>query len=314
MTTSAAGRMAFAHPFRAVLDRIDARWFQLLFLASILLFGALAREFALSVPQVAMCFIAGLATQALWQWGLRLPGRRSWGAYLSAIITCFGICILVRSQNLWAHPLLACTAMSSKYLLRGGPPACRSHILNPANFAAFAAWAWVDGCWLSPGQWGADSLTDLWFLALGGLVTQRIARWDVSVTFLVVWASLLAARLLFLDYTWNPGAAMWLQQISNGSTLLFAFFMISDPMTTPQHHGARLLYVGAVASSAFLWQFVLYKPHGLIVALFACSWAVPFINTACPKARFEWDTSDGKTGRPPGPRESRDLGRLVTPS
>jgi hypothetical protein len=42
---------------------------------------------------------------------------------------------------------------------------------------------------------------------------------------------------------------------------------------------------------------VLYKPHGLIVALFACSWAVPFINTARPKARFEWDTSPGQTPR-----------------
>src|SRR5580658_6366392 len=201
MTASEAGPIrlgerdhgTLASRARALFGRADARWFQLVFLASFLLFGALARDFALSFPQVVMCFAAGLATQALWQWGLHLPGRRSWGAYLSAIITCFGICILVRAQNLWAHPLLACAAMSSKYLLRAGPPACRSHILNPANFAAFAAWAWVDGCWLSPGQWGADNLTDLWFLALGGLVTQRIARWDVSVTFLVVWASLLAA-------------------------------------------------------------------------------------------------------------------------
>jgi hypothetical protein len=289
MSVSVAAGTAFAHPFRAMLGRVDARWFQLLFLASFLLFGALARDFALSVPQVALCFTAGLATQALWQWGLRLPGRRSWSAYLSAIVTCFGSCILVRSQNLWAHPLLACAAMSSKYLLRAGPPACRSHILNPANFAAFAAWAWVPGCWLSPGQWGTDSLTDLWFLALGGLVTQRISRWDVSVTFLVVWASLLAARLLLLDYTWDPGAAMWLQQISNGSTLLFAFFMISDPMTTPQHRGARLLYVGAVASNAFMWQFLLHKPNGLIVALFACSWTVPFINSVRPRTRFAWD-------------------------
>jgi hypothetical protein len=31
-----------------------------------------------------------------------------------------------------------------------------------------------------------------------------------------------------------------------------------------------------------------------------CRWTVPFINTACPKARFEWDTSHGKTPRPFG--------------
>jgi len=267
---------------------LDARWFQILFLGSFLLLGALARDFQLTREQVAACFASGLITQALWQWGLKLPGRRNAGAYLSAIISCFGICILVRAQTPWAHPLLACLAMSSKYLLRAGPAASKSHILNPANFAAFAAWAWVSGAWLSPGQWGADSLTALWFIALGGLVTQRIARWDVSLGFLAAWGSLLALRLVWFDYSWDPGAAMWLQQMSNGATLLFAFFMISDPMTTPQHRVARLAYVFLVAVAAFTWQFVLFKPHGLIVALFLCSWAVPAINALWPVRRFAW--------------------------
>lgn len=277
----------------AFISRLDARWFQIAFLASFLLFGALARDFALSWTQVAGCFAAGLTTQALWLWGLRLPQRQSWHGYLSAMVSCFGICILVRSETLWAHPLLACLAMSSKFVLRAGPVACRSHILNPANFAAFAAWAWVGGCWLSPGQWGADTLSALWFLALGGLVTQRIARWDVSVTFLLVWAVLLALRILLLGYAWDPGAAMWLQEIGNGATVLFAFFMISDPMTTPQHRGARLLYVTAVASSAFTWQYICFKPHGLIVALFACSWFVPVINTLYRRDRFTWESPRG---------------------
>lgn len=274
----------------AYLSRLDARWFQIVFLASFLLFGALARDFALSWIQVLACFTAGITTQALWQWGLRLPQRRAWRGYLSAIVTCFGICILVRSENLWAHPLLAALSMSSKFVLRAGPVVCRSHILNPANFAAFAGWAWVGGCWLSPGQWGTDSLTALWFLALGGLVTQRIARWDVSVTFLLVWAALLALRIILLQYAWNPGAAMWLQEVGNGSTLLFAFFMISDPMTTPQHRGARLLYVAVVAVLAFIWQYVYFRPQGLIVVLFACSWGVPVINALYRHTRFSWET------------------------
>jgi hypothetical protein len=286
--------------FRALADttgaqivRLDARWFQIVFLSSFLVFGALARDFSLSWVQVVACFAAGLSTQALWQWGLRLPQRQSWRGYLSAIVSCFGICILVRSENVWAHPLLACLAITSKYVLRAGPAACRSHILNPANFAAFAAWAWTGGCWLSPGQWGADALMALWFLALGGLVTQRIARWDVSATFLLTWATLLALRIILLGYAWDPGAAMWLQQIANGSTLLFAFFMISDPMTTPQQRGARLSYAAAVACGAFIWQYLYFKPHGLIVALFACSWVVPVINTLCRHERFDWEAPRG---------------------
>jgi Na+-translocating ferredoxin:NAD+ oxidoreductase RnfD subunit len=103
-----------------------------------------------------------------------------------------------------------------------------------------------------------------------------------------VWAALLALRIILLGYAWNPGAAMWLQEVDNGSTLLFAFFMISDPMTTPQHHGARLSYVAAVAVIAFIWQYIYFKPHGLIVALFVCSWSVPLINTLYRHERFNW--------------------------
>ena len=270
------------------LKALDARWFQIVFLASFLTLGALARDFALTLPQVLLTFTSALATQALWQWGLDLPGKRNWGGYLSALISSFGICILVRAENAWVHPLLAAVAMSSKYLIRGGAKASRSHLINPANLAAFAAWAWLPGAWLSPGQWGSDSLAALWFLALGGLVTQRISRWDVSLTFLASWAGLLALRLWHLDYAWNPGALMWLQQASNGAVLLFAFFMISDPMTTPQRRGARVAYAVAVALLAFGWQYLLFKPHGLIVVLFALSWTVPLWNWVWPKQRFEW--------------------------
>lgn len=271
--------------------KIDARWFQIVFLCSFLLVGALLRDFALSWPQILLCFISGIATQAAWQWTLDLPNKRQWQGYLSAIITCFGVSILVRADHLWGHPLLACLAISSKFILRAGPSNCLSHIFNPANLAAFLAWAWLPGAWISPGQWGSFSLLALWFLALGGLVTQRIARWNVSLTFLAVWALLLAGRLLYLDYSWDPGAAMWLQQMSNGATLLFAFFMISDPMTTPQHKLARLLYVSLVACFAFVWQFYYFKPHGLIIALFACSALVPMINYFWPKPRFSWQAA-----------------------
>lgn len=268
--------------------RLDARWFQLLFLASFLGLGALARDFALTPTQVLLTLVSALLTQAAWQWSLSLPDKKSWSGYLSALVSSLGLCILVRADSAWVHPLLASLAMSSKYLIRSGPAVCRSHVLNPANLAAFAAWAWLPGAWLSPGQWGADSLAALWFMALGGLVTQRVSRWDVSLSFLAAWALLLALRLWALDYAWNPGAAMWLQQIGNGAVLLFAFFMISDPMTTPQRRSARISYALLVALGAFIWQYLLFRPHGLIVVLFAASWLVPLCNRLWPQARFAW--------------------------
>ena len=295
-TTNSVATYAHYTEARALFDPLfglkwqylDARCFQILFLASFLALGALARDFALTPLQVLLTFASALLTQAGWQWGLDLPGKKKWGGYLSAIISSFGICILVRSENDWVHPLLACVAMSSKYLIRGGPAACKSHLLNPANLAAFAAFAWMPGAWLSPGQWGSGNLAALWFLALGGLVTQRITRWDVSLAFLGTWALLLALRLVWLDYAWEVGHAMWRQQVCNGATLLFALFMISDPMTTPQRRGARIAYAIGVAGAAFVWQYLLFKPHGLILMLAAASIGVPLINWRWPQRRFEW--------------------------
>ncbi len=268
---------------------MDARWFQIVFLLSFLLVGAWARDFALRPLQVLLAVGAAVLTQAAWQWALDLPTKTQWGGYLSALVTSLGLSILVRAESDWVHPLLALLAISSKYLIRLGPPSCKSHVLNPANFAAFLAWAWMPGAWLSPAQWGSESLLALWFIALGGLVTQRIQRRGVSLAFLSAWGVLLAARLLWLGYTWNPGAAMWLQQISSGAVLLFAFFMVSDPMTTPQHPRARMAYALLVALAAFVWQYVWYQPHGLIGMLFVCSWTVPLWNQAWPRPRFAWE-------------------------
>jgi hypothetical protein len=267
---------------------LDARWFQICFLASLLLFGAVARDFAITPQQLALTFAAALLSQAAWQWGLALPGRANWQGYLSALVSACGICILVRAENAWAHPLLASIAMSSKYLVRMGEGAVRSHVFNPANLAAFLACCALPGTWLSPGQWGSGTLAALWFVALGGIVTGRITRWDVSLAFLGAWGALLAARIFWLEYDVELGSAMWLQQVSNGATLLFAFFMISDPMTTPQQRGARIAYAMIVAVAAFVWQYVLFKPHGLILMLAAASIIVPAINRRLPARRFCW--------------------------
>ena len=77
---------------------------------------------------------------------------------------------------------------------------------------------------------------------------------------------------------------------SSGAVLLFAFFMVSDPMTTPQHARARMAYAVLVALAAFVWQVLLYRPHGLIVMLFVCSWSVPLWNRAWLRPRFAWDS------------------------
>lgn len=275
-------------PVFSALKLVDARYFQLIFLISLLLFGALARDFSLTGWQVLLAFISAVSTQAVWQFYLKLPNRKSLQGYLSAFVTTCGLCILVRADVIWVHPALACLAMSSKFFFRFGQGSNRGHILNPANLAALSALTWMPHAWLSPGQWGQETLTVLWMMALGAFVTGRIARWDVSLAFLATWLSLLAIRLAWLGYAPDLSADMWLHQAMNGATILFAFFMISDPMTTPQHQTARTAYAICVAVTAFIWQYGLYYMHGPTVALFFWSFTVPIWNQTFRHPRFNW--------------------------
>lgn len=266
---------------------VDARWWQIGVLGSLLLAGAMWRDFALRPEQVLLTFAAAFATQGIALHALRRPERWLLHAWLSAWVSSLGISLLVRADNLWVHPLVACLAMAGKFIVRAGPPACRSHVLNPANAAAFAAATLLPGAWLSPGQWGSQALLGLWVISAGLFVTGAIARRETAAAFLGAWGALLALRLAWLGHEPALGAQVWLHQIANGATLLFAFFMITDPMTTPQRRGARIAYAVGVALAAFVWQFVLFRPHALVVTLFAASWLVPWINRAWPQARFE---------------------------
>ena len=97
-------------------DRLprDARVFQIVFLAALLTTGVLLRDFSVQSVQIALAFAAGLATQTFW---LKRLGLQQKGL-LSAIVTCCGLSLLLRSDTLWAHPVAAALAMSSKFVLR----------------------------------------------------------------------------------------------------------------------------------------------------------------------------------------------------
>jgi len=264
-----------AAALRARLPR-DARIYQIAFQAILLTVGVLVRDFALDPRQMALAFAAGLVTQRLWLKALGLEHR----GMLSALITCFGVSLLLRSDTLWVHPLAAAVAMSSKFVLR----VHGKHIFNPANLGVIAALVLLPGTWVSPGQWGNDVALAGWFVALGGLVTQRARRWDISWVFLGAWLGLVAARVLVLGQPWTILA----HQLANGGLLLFAFFMISDPLTIPNRRLARIGYAILVATIAFIWQFVLFRTNALLWALFIAAPAVPLIDWRWPGAKFLW--------------------------
>lgn len=260
---------------RTCLPR-DARIYQIAFLAALLGAGALLRDFSIRPEQVLATFAAGVGTQLFW---VRRLGLARVGV-LSAVITCFGLSLLLRADSLWVHPGAAALAISAKFLVR----VQGKHLFNPANLGVVAALGLAPGAWVSAGQWGADVACAAWVVALGALVARRAERWDTSWAFLACYLGLAAARVAWLGQDW----AVLVHQLESGTLLLFAFFMISDPMTTPNHRLGRLAHAAVVAAAAFAWQFALYAPNGLVWALFLAAPLVPLADRLLRAERFKW--------------------------
>jgi Na+-translocating ferredoxin:NAD+ oxidoreductase RnfD subunit len=71
--------------------------------------------------------------------------------------------------------------------------------------------------------------------------------------------------ILFRRAIWlGDPLAIPLHQLQNGAFLIFSFYMISDPKTTPNSRAGRVLFALLVAAGAGFVQFELYRTNGLL--------------------------------------------------
>ena len=256
--------------------RLDPRWYQIAVLGGLLGWGLLRLGFDLHAPQVVVSLGAVLLTQLACTRLARLPAFDP----RSALISGLSLCLLLRTDHLALAALAGFVAVASKFVLKVDG----KHVFNPTNFGITALMALGAPVWVSPGQWGNVAFFAFLMACLGGLVVNRAARGDVTLAFLGFWAALLFGRALWL----GQRMAVPLHQLENGALLLFAFFMISDPRTTPRSRAGRILFAALVACGAASVQFLMYRTNGLLWSLVACSLAVPLIDRLLPGPRYEW--------------------------
>jgi enediyne biosynthesis protein E5 len=262
-------------------SRFDPRLYQIAVLASLLAYGATQLHFEIR-PASATAILAGvLATQYVCTRLWRLPAYDP----KSAVISGLSLCLLLRTNDLLIAVVAAVLAIASKFVVR----VRGKHLFNPTNFAIVALLIATDRAWVSPGQWGNVALFGFLTACLGGLVVNRAARSDVTLAFL---GSYLA--ILFGYSTWlGQPPAIPLHRLQSGAFLIFSFFMISDPRTTPDSRAGRILFAFLVAAGAAFVQFGLYRTNGLLWSLAALSATVPLIDRLLPGNRYQWrpDTS-----------------------
>ena len=254
----------------------DPRWYQVFVLTLLLGFGIFVLDFGIHWQNALAIFAMAQLAQLL---ASRCIARIPYDP-LSALITSYSLTLLLRTDVIALAMLAAVIAIGSKFLVR----VRGKHVFNPANVALVSLMLLSDRAWISAGQWGSAAIGTFALAFLGMLVLTRARRAETTVAFIAAYAGLLLGRALWLG---DP-LAIPLHQVQNGALLIFAFFMISDPKTSPDAAPGRIFYGALVAAVAYAIQFVLYEPNAPILALVICAPVVPLIDYLFGGYGYRW--------------------------
>ena len=235
---------------------IDPRYFQVVFQAIFLCYGILY----LSWNADWLHYFISIAACLLFQYTADSITRKrvmtvyefnQWG--FSILISAMSLCLLLKTNHWYTSLFAAFFTVSSKYFFRWK----HKHIFNPSAFGIVAAILFTKDAWLSPGQWGSNAVIFFSVITLGTVVVTRVQKLDVSLAFVLTFVGLLYWRQV---YTLGWPMDYFIHSVSTGSLLLFTFFMISDPRTSPNHSLARILWAVLIAAvsfylAAFKWKY-----------------------------------------------------------
>jgi len=254
----------------------DPRLYQIAVLGLLVSYGVFVLDFGIHWYNALAIAATALSVQFV---GTRLATLPSFDPR-SPMISALSLILLLRTDDVLLAMAAATIAISSKFLVRFNG----KHMFNPANVAIVSLMLLSDRVWISTGQWGNAAIGAFALACLGFIVLTRAKRAETTITFLLAYAALLVGRALWLG---DP-LQIPLHHLQNGALLIFAFFMISDPRTTPNTAAGRIIYAMIVASIAFVIQFVFYQPNGPILALIMSAPLVPLIDFLKRGRNYEW--------------------------
>jgi Na+-transporting NADH:ubiquinone oxidoreductase subunit NqrB len=255
----------------------DARDFQILFLSAFLILGIFNRDWTVRPELIIAILVSAIAAQLIADriFSSENPSIRS------SLITAISLCALLRAGSISTMVIAAAASILSKFLFRYRG----KHFFNPSNFGIILVLILTTDAWVSPGQWGNELWFVLLFFATGGMVVQKVGRWDTTGAFLGGYALLEFIRNQWLG--WTPD--VFVHKMMSGSLLLFSFFMITDPRAIPDRKIARIFWSFFVAIMTYVLRNYYFLPTAPFWALFALSPLTILFDRFLPSKRFEWD-------------------------
>ena len=262
----------------------DPRYFQLCFQLAFMTYGLLwlgwtaewEHYFFTIAGALLFNYLAEGRRQKKWP---DLAAGRSWG--LSVLVSAMSLCLLLKTGHWYTSLLAAGLTVASKYIIR----VRGRHIFNPSAFGIVATLLLSKDAWLSPGQWGSDIVLFFFTIVVGTIVVTRVQKLDTSLSFLLTFVYLTWWRQVYV-LGWPMDH--FLHSITTGSLLIFAFFMISDPRTSPNHPFARILWASFIAVISFYFATYEWKYNTSIWVMVAAAPLVPVLDRVFRATPFQW--------------------------
>ena len=266
---------------------LDPRYFQVIFQAIFLTYGVLFLHWDADwehyVISVGGCLLFQYSADSIRTKGFLKPYEFDrWG--FSVLISAMSLCLLLKTNHWYISLLAAFLTVASKYVFKFN----KKHIFNPSAFGIVATILLTKDAWLSPGQWGSNAVIFFFVVTLGTIVVTRVQKLDVSLAFLLTFVGLLYWRQV---YTLGWPMDHFIHSISTGSLLLFTFFMISDPRTSPNHPVARIIWAILIAAVSFYLAAFKWKYNTIIWVLVAAAPLVPLLDKIFKAKEFHWTSS-----------------------
>jgi len=265
----------------------DARYFQVVFQAIFLCYGIFFLNWNADwqhyIISIGGCLLFQYAADSIKTKKFLKPNEfERWG--FSVLISAMSLCLLLKTNDWYVSLLAAFLTVASKYVLRFN----QKHLFNPSAFGIVATLLLTKAAWLSPGQWGSNAVIFFGVVTFGTIVVTRVQKLDVSLAFLLTFIGLLYWRQVYV-LGWPMDH--FIHSVSTGSLLLFTFFMISDPRTSPNHPIARIIWAVLIAAVSFYLAAFKWKFNTIIWVLVAAAPLVPLLDKIFKAKVFHWTST-----------------------
>jgi hypothetical protein len=227
----------------------------------LLIWGYFTANFYLSWGEILAVLLFTLVTEHLF---LYLNRERDFYLSFSALSTSISVVFLLYASSLWIYFILISLALAQKHFLVFK----KKHLFNPSNFVLIMGLLlFYDQAHLLSSQLGDNILLSMVasVLALSTLVRAR--RWVISLSFIFFYLSL--QYFIVVGHDLSVTFESIYVRFYSITFVLFIYFMLTDPPTTPNRWQEQLLFSFLIAfSSVFLDRYFGYRVQHLFMMLF----------------------------------------------